>query len=318
VPAVRGIVCRAAQYYGRWCNRGLNKSKIVMVSVVIINFNTFQLTCNCISSVFQHTSGVPFEIILVDNASTECDPRRFKEQFPSIKLIQSPINEGFAKGNNLGIAEAEGEVVLLLNSDTYFTENSIKKSADYVLANPQTGVLGCRMTYPNGLIQYTARKFRSIWWELLDSVRFLLYLVPYRYRAKIMLGKYFRCDIDMECDWVNGAFFMFRKELLLAFPGKKLDDTFFMYGEDQLWCWQIKYLGYKVIFFAGTSIVHISNASTQLSKRLQLRRLMLQRELSIMQMRKQRTLYYYLFAILYSTKENIRYLILFLFERKIR
>jgi GT2 family glycosyltransferase len=288
-----------------------------MVSVVIINFNTFQLTCNCISSLLQHTVGVSFEIIIVDNASTECNPCLFVEKFPSIKLIESPINGGFAGGNNLGIIEAEGDMLLLLNSDTYFTENSIKKCVDYIMANPQIGVLGCRMTYPNGLIQYTARKFRSIKWELLDTFRFLLYFFPYKYVSKIMLGKYFRCDSNTECDWVSGAFFMFRKDLLLSLPDKKLDDIFFMYGEDQLWCWQIKSLGYKVIFFAGTSIIHISNASTQLSKRLQLRRLMLRRELSIMQMRKGRSLYYFTFAALYSFKENIRYLILFLFQRKI-
>ena len=81
------------------------------VSIIIINYNTFQLTCNCIESVAKFTS-VPHEVILVDNASAECNPDLFKEKFPFIKLEKNPLNNGFAAGNNLGINYAEGNVIL--------------------------------------------------------------------------------------------------------------------------------------------------------------------------------------------------------------
>src|SRR5437763_942905 len=95
-----------------------------MLSIIIINYNTFELTCNCIESVIQYTTTIPYEIILVDNASTECDAELFKKRFPQIKLVKNPENNGFAKGNNLGIKHAEGDAILLLNSDTYLKVNS--------------------------------------------------------------------------------------------------------------------------------------------------------------------------------------------------
>ena len=85
---------------------------MVEVSIIIINYNTFQLTSNCIASIYQQCKGLSFEIILVDNASIECKPLIFKEKFPDIILIESAENVGFSKGNNLGIEVAKGEYIL--------------------------------------------------------------------------------------------------------------------------------------------------------------------------------------------------------------
>lgn len=279
------------------------------VSVIIINYNTIDLTSNCIQSVINYTTSIDYEIILVDNASTECDPVLFLDKFPSIKLICSANNVGFAKGNNLGIEQASGDYILLLNSDTILKEDSISKTVQSLRMHKEVGVIGCRMTYPDGTIQYTARKFRSITWELLDLFRFMLYLLPYAKRSRLMLGKYFRHDEPVYCDWLNGAFFLFPKKILSELPGGKLDDRFFMYGEDQLWCEQIQNLGYENLFFADTTIVHINSGSTDFSKRLQLRKIMLKHELDIMQLRKGKGVYYYLFKCIYVVKESSRNLL---------
>jgi len=249
------------------------------------------------------------EVILVDNASPECDPNRFLQEFSSIKLVKSDRNGGFAYGNNLGIQQASGEYVLLLNSDTILTENSLERSIDFIKQRPGTGVVGCRMTFPDGHIQYTARRFRSISWELLDFFRFIPWMMPYPKRSKRMLGKYFRHDKDMECDWLNGAYFLFPRKIIGELPGNKLDDRFFMYGEDQLWCEQIKKLGYKNQFFAGTSIIHINSGSTELKKQLALRKTMMKHELAIMKERKGRGVYYFFFKCIYVAKEGTRNLI---------
>ncbi|MEI6947706.1 glycosyltransferase family 2 protein [Paraflavisolibacter sp. H34] len=279
----------------------------MLVSIVIINYNTFALTCQCIQSVLDFTKGVPYEIILVDNASTECDPSLFKEKFPGIILVINPHNSGFAKGNNLGISFAKGDLVLLLNSDTYLTEDAISKSAQAWKDHPGTGVLGCKMVYPDGGLQYSARRFRSLQWELLDLFRFLPYLLPYRQRARLMLGKYFKLDFTTTADWVNGAFFLFPKEVLQRLPEGKLDERFFMYGEDQLWCEQIKNLGYEILFFAGACIVHIHSGSTNVKKQIGLRKVMERNELVIMEARKGKGLYYYCFAAIFSFKQALIY-----------
>jgi GT2 family glycosyltransferase len=278
----------------------------VKVSVIILNYNTFALTCQCIQSVYAHTKGCNFEVIVVDNSSSECSPQLFKDKFPDIQLIANPLNNGFAKGNNLGITHATGDIILLLNSDTYLTEDSISATATQLAQHKEAGVICCRMLYPDGNVQYAARRFRSIWWELLDLFRFIPLLMPYPKRARLMLGKYFNNDFDTECDWVSGAFFMLKREVLKQLPGEQLDDRFFMYGEDHFWCWQIRQLGYTVRFFCGTHFVHINNGSTSIQKQLALRRVMLQHELVIMQVRKGKGLYYYVFALLYTAKEGAR------------
>ena len=256
----------------------------MLVSIIIINYNSFALTSDCIRSVIKQTNDVKYEIILVDNASTECDADKFFHEFPQIILVKSPVNGGFAYGNNLGIEKARGEYILLLNSDTILQEDSISRSFKYLEQKPEVAVLGCRMIFPNGDVQYSARCFKTISWELLDIFRFIPLLMAYENRSKRMLGKYFRHDADIECDWVSGAFFLINQKIIDQLPGKKLDDRFFMYGEDQLWCEQIKNLGYKILFYAGTTIIHISSGSTDISKQLALRKIMMKHELEIVRL----------------------------------
>ena len=259
------------------------------VSIIIINYNTFYLTCNCIRSVLAHTKSAVYEIILVDNASTECDPELFLNEFPNIVLIKSTLNKGFAGGNNLGIGKANGNYILLLNSDTVLLEDSISNSVKYLESLPYDAVLGCRMTYPNSSIQYSARRFRSIKWELFDLFKFIPFLLPYSVRKKIMLGKYFKHDENMECDWVNGAFFM--------------------YGEDQLWCIQFMQLGCRIHFFSGTSIIHIHSGSTKPGKVLGLRKVMIKNELEITRYRFGKGIYYFTLKFIFLFKEYSRFMV---------
>jgi GT2 family glycosyltransferase len=280
-----------------------------VVSIIIINYNTFALTCNCVESIYANTKGIDFEVILVDNASDETDPRQFKERFPDLTLIKSATNTGFAGGNNIGISKAKGDMILLLNSDTHLQDDAISKAVIHFSTLQKPGVLGVQMRYPDAVIQYTARRFRSISWELFDLFRFIPMLMPYKKRAKLMLGKYFKADFNCSCDWVNGAFFLFSKTILDHFPDRKLDERFFMYGEDQLWCWQFHQLGYTNYFYSETSIIHINNASTKQQKRLQLLKIMFRHELAVMRERKGSGLYYYLFVFIYGCKEWSRFFI---------
>lgn len=279
------------------------------VSVIIINYNTFALTCDCIHSVIARTKGVAYEIILVDNASAECDPGEFLVKFPGIILVRNERNSGFADGNNKGIEKATGDLILLLNSDTLLNEDAVSLAAEYMQQHSNIGVLGCRMVYPDGKLQYTARRFRSISWELLDLFRFIPFLMSYKKRSARMLGKYFKHEREISCDWLNGAFFLFPRDVLNAMPGKKLDDRFFMYGEDQLWCEQIKNNGRTIQYFPGTTIVHINSGSTDTSKQLRLRKTMMKHELAIMRARKGKGFYYFVFKFIYTGKEHTRNII---------
>lgn len=277
------------------------------VSVIIVNYNTFRITCDCIASVIQHTRGVDYEIIVVDNASPKDDPDEFLLRFPTIKLIKSKENGGFAKGNNQGIAAATGDIILLLNSDTLLTEDSISLAAVTLAKQENTGALTVRLIYPDGKLQHTARKLRSIRNELLDLGRPLLKLLPYRKRANMMLNQYFNGDYNTRCDWVSGAFMMFRKSILSQLPGNKLDERFFMYGEDELWCMQFADLGYYNYYLSETTVIHIHAASTAPDKQLKLLKTFLELELYLIRYKKGNGLYYQIFKVIFTAKEMARY-----------
>ena len=277
------------------------------VSIIIVNYNTFDVTCNCIESVIRYTKECTYEIILVDNASTKGNADDFRARFPSIHLIKSPVNGGFAKGNNLGIAHATGNIILLLNSDTYLQEDSISKAAKKYSSLDGVSALTVRLIYPDGKLQHTARKFRSIANEILDLFRPVLKLLPYKKRSQLMLNQYFNGDYDTRCDWVSGAFMMFHKSLLDTLPGKILDERFFMYGEDHLWCYQFSQLQLRCYYYSQTKVVHIHGASTDPSKQLSLLKTFIELELKIMEYRKGRSLYYLVFSVIFVAKERARY-----------
>lgn len=291
-------------------------------SIIIINYNTFQLTCDCIRSVQQFSTKVNYEIILVDNASTKDDADQFKILFPEIALIKSLVNTGFAGGNNLGIAQAKGDYILLLNSDTYLTEECFAQPLSLYKNDDKLGAVSIRIKYPDGKFQHTARRFRSIGNELLDLARPVLFLLPYRRRALLMLNQYFKGDFSTECDWVSGAFMLMPKKMITELKEGKLDERFFMYGEDQLWCYQFTELGYHNYYCADVSVVHIANASTEPSKQMKLLKTMLKLESNIMEYRKGKGWYYYTFKFIFSAKDWARYYIklaaMKLFNHKIR
>ena len=111
------------------------------VSVIIVNYNTFRMTADCIESVRQKTSGISYEIILVDNGSTD-GSKDFFEQFEGIKYIYSDENLGFGRANNLGAKQASGDYLFLLNSDTLLINNAIKILYDYINTHQSVGVVG--------------------------------------------------------------------------------------------------------------------------------------------------------------------------------
>ncbi|TGD82985.1 glycosyltransferase family 2 protein [Hymenobacter wooponensis] len=234
---------------------------MIDVSVVVINYNTYALTRQCIASVYANTRNISIEVILVDNASTQINPSLFKDEFPELILVQSVENVGFAGGNNLGIQRATGRYILLLNSDTYLKDNAIHKVFDYMERTPAAGVVSARLVYPDGQHQAVAQRFPSVFVPLAEILR-LQKLVPKSISGEILLGAFFDHQKTVKADWVWGAFFMFSASILNQLPGQKLDDKFFMYYEDMQWCWDIKKLGYEIHFFADAEVVHLMGGSS--------------------------------------------------------
>ena len=244
--------------------------KTPLVSVILINYNTFELTSQAIASVIKFTTGISYEIILVDNASTECDPELFLKTFPSIKLIKNKINEGFAKGNNTGIAAARGKYILLLNSDTEFKNNCLQIGMDTLEHDARLAAVSVKLMYPDGKTQAQCTRFPSVKLLLLEKLRAHKFLSPAK-RGEILLSTYFDHQTYMEPDAIWGTFFMFPKSVLERLPGKKLNADYFMYFEDIQWCMDLRKLGLKVAYQPIGEIIHYhgkSNADkTELMKK---------------------------------------------------
>lgn len=230
----------------------------VDVSLIIVNFNTFELTGNCIRSVEAITKGVTYEIIMVDNASTDHPAEDFAKLFPNLIILKSSENIGFAKGNNLGIAQAKGKYILLLNSDTILLNDAISATKKFLDDNAQVAVAAARLEYPDGKVQHNCHRFPSIRWSLFELLRLQKIFPSIK---KFLFGSFFDHNSVAYPDWVWGTFFMFRKDLLLSLPSQKLADGFFMYVEDMQWCKDFALQGKRVAFVPEARIVHLMGKS---------------------------------------------------------
>ncbi|HEY3402700.1 MAG TPA: glycosyltransferase family 2 protein [Ohtaekwangia sp.] len=230
------------------------------VSIVIINYNTFTLTSQCIESIVKNTTGISLEIILVDNASTEVSADTFLEKYPFIILIKNPVNSGFAKGNNLGIEKAKGRFVLLLNSDTILKNNVALILMQFLEKHPPVAAVSARLEYPDGSVQHCCQRFPSVFYQLFELLR-LQKILPRKTGNRILMGAFFKHDTVAYPDWIWGTCFMFRRDLLKELPNNKLADDFFMYGEDMQWCMEFRRIGYTVAFQPTAVVIHFMGKS---------------------------------------------------------
>jgi GT2 family glycosyltransferase len=118
---------------------------IVDVSVIIVNWNTCDILRDCLRSVYEQTQNISFEVIVIDNASSDGSAAMVKKKFPQVILIENSENRGFAAANNQGIAIARGQNVLLLNSDTLILNNAVAKTVAFADSHLEAAVVGCRV-----------------------------------------------------------------------------------------------------------------------------------------------------------------------------
>ena len=147
------------------------------ISVVIVNWNTESILRDCLKSVYEQSKDISFEVIVIDNASTDGSVDMVKNNFSKVILIENKKNKGFAAANNQGIAKAKGRYILLLNSDTVILDNAIKKTVSFVDTHPAAAVTGCRVLNPDRSLQPTCFMFPSVL-NLLLSTSYLYKLFP--------------------------------------------------------------------------------------------------------------------------------------------
>jgi GT2 family glycosyltransferase len=231
----------------------------VDVSIIIVNWNTKQLLQDCLTSVYERAGEVDYEIIVVDNASTDGSAEMIKIDFRQVILIENTENRGFAAANNQGMAVAKGRYVLLLNSDTVVLDNVIANTVRFADENPQAAVAGCRVLNPDRTLQRTCFMFPSILNMLLSSTYLYKLFPKNRFFGREQMTWWDRSDVR-KVDVVTGCFMLVRREAIEQVG--VMDERFFMYGEETDWCYRFWKKGWTVMFAPVGQIIHFGGQST--------------------------------------------------------
>lgn len=227
------------------------------VSIIIVNFNTKLLTEDVLNSIKEKTKNISYEVIVVDNNSTDGSYDYLKKKFnvDNIKIIRSSINLGFGRANNLGAQNSSGKYLFLLNSDTILKDNAIKIMYDYMEKNLDVGVCGGNLYNRNNEpIHSFGRELPSIWNEIpfkhFFKRIFLRKLNDFNYLNKVI-----------NVGYITGADFFIRKVIFDNLQG--FDPDFFMYFEETELCSRIIKRGYKIVNIPTVKIIHLVGGSIE-------------------------------------------------------
>ncbi len=226
-----------------------------MISVIIVQYNNSHLTQEAISSFREfHNSG--YEIILVDNGSTESYAVDFAENIPNLKLICLDTNVGFGKANNLAVSESKGDILFFLNNDTITTSGYIEQIKSEFKKDAAIGIIGPKLFNPDGSIQLSYGRLPSIAIELADKIFYALVEKKNKFVLNFVKNRYAQ---KASVEWVTGAALFIRRKIFLDLNG--FDESFFMYFEDKDLCKRAGDSGNKVIFSPECSLIHLRGAS---------------------------------------------------------
>ncbi|WNI39181.1 glycosyltransferase family 2 protein [Chryseobacterium sp. SG20098] len=226
------------------------------LSVIIVNYNVTQLLRSCLQSLQKYIQEIDYEVIVIDNASTDNSWGDLIPEFPNVYFISSTTNGGFAKANNKAVQMAKGEYILLLNPDTELEGFYMKELLEFAKAQPSFGCLGVRMHDAEG--HFLPESKRSVP-DMFNSFEKL-----FTNFKKNNSKSYYRNDIEenaiAEVDVITGAFLLAKKEGYEKIGG--LDEAYFMYGEDIDLCYTFLRNGYQNFYYGKVSILHHKGEST--------------------------------------------------------
>lgn len=239
----------------------------VDLSVVIISFNTKDLTLSCVDSVIKNTRGINYEVVMVENGSSDGSVEALRSlQGTKVRLIENKKNLGFAVANNQAWKKALGKYVLFLNSDTLITDNVLGEMVEWMGKNATVGIASCMLKNKDGSIQPTGGYFPALLsvfsWMTIQDLPFVDALIkpfhPLHIKSFFAKGTDFYRK-EKELDWVTGAFLFTRKVILEEVNG--WDDNYFMYVEEVDLCFRIKKTGWRVRYLPEWDIIHYGGAS---------------------------------------------------------
>lgn len=212
------------------------------LSIIIVQFKGLEWTLQCLRSLTKCAIGLSYEIIVVDNHSNDHSVQVLREHHPSITIYEMDDNKGFGAANNVGAYLAKGEYLFFLNNDTEIEHDCFTPLVDYLKHNPNVGIVGPQLRYPDQRFQLSYGKFPTPINE---------------YRTKKQLRNEHRIkppQIPMNVDWVTGAALCIPKNLFLRIGG--FDEGFFMYFEDVDLCRRVRNEGFTIVYHPTCYLIH--------------------------------------------------------------
>lgn len=263
---------------------------MIDVSIIIVNWNTCGITCDCLRSVYEQTKNVEFEIILVDNASSDDSVETIRKEFPEVVLIENSENRGFAAANNQGMEIARGRYILLLNSDTIVLDNAIEKTAAFADEHPGAGIVGCRVLNGDLSLQPNCFMYPSVLNMLLSGT--FLYKI---FSGSKFFGRegmtWWDFNEIRQVDVVRGCFMLVRRAAVEQVG--VLDEDYFFYAEETDFCYRVKKAGWDILFTPDSEIIHLGGQS---SKQIKPQRIMQLRAGILQFIKKHKSLFSYILA----------------------
>jgi GT2 family glycosyltransferase len=232
------------------------------LSIIIISYNTKELTLACLQSIFQQTGDISFEVIVLDNDSQDGSAKAIAAAFPQVKLLAHSENLGFAGGNNLAAKKGAGEYILLINPDTVVLDGAIQKLLRFAKANPAAGIWGGRTLFADKSLNPASCWRKPTLWEIFCRSFMLASLFPNSFVFNS--GSYSGWDRSTirQVDIVSGCFFLLKRELWEKLDG--FSPEFFMYGEEVDLCLRAKKFGVKPLVTPDATIIHYGGASEKI------------------------------------------------------
>jgi GT2 family glycosyltransferase len=228
------------------------------LSILIINYKTTDLVLDCLRTVYKETTGIHYEVIVVDNASGDNSQEVIQKAYPAVRWIQMSYNSGFARANNEAIRQSTGKIVLLLNSDTLIEDGAIRGCYEEFAVSSYVAC-GVQLLNVDRTPQISGNYFMK------GGLNYLLPL-PYLGHWIKRAGEIFKVAKPnvpdatslVEVDWINGAYLMVKKEAIDR--AGLMDEDFFLYAEEVEWCGRLRKLG-KICLYGQYHVVHIQGAS---------------------------------------------------------
>ncbi len=233
---------------------------MIDVSFIIVSWNAKAYLLECLASIQETVTECSYEIIVVDNDSSDGSPEAVEEEFPAVRLIRSGSNLGFAKGNNIGIRESAGSSLCLINSDVVMLPGCMGVLLEYMRRNPEIGMAAPRILNGDGSLQPSCRRFPSLYGSLCAAFS-MGNLFPGRGMFCDTMMSWWKHDEERFVDALTGCFWLVRREALDEVG--LLDEDYFMYAEDIDWCRRFNQRGWRVAFNPAAETIHHGGASSK-------------------------------------------------------